>query len=290
MTVATLTEVLAAAQAGRYAVAGLVVLGWEDARAYVEAAEESGIPIILQAGPGCRKHTPVPILGKMFRTLAEQARVPIVCHIDHAFTLDECRQGIDHGFSSVMIDGSELPIADNIALTRRVVEVARAANVSVEGEVGLVGYSGGSASDATSPQEAARFDRESGADALAISVGNVHLNTTKTSGIDLAALAAIEDVTGLPLVLHGGSGIPVAMRQHLARTTRVRKFNVGTEIRMTFGAALRKALADNPDSFDRIALLSQTMPAMRQEAASIIKALRFPSLDMSKDANVAKPA
>jgi fructose-bisphosphate aldolase, class II len=274
MTVATLTEVLAAATRENYAVAGLVVLGWEDARAYVEAADEAGIPIILQAGPGCRKHTPVPVLGKMFRILAEQARVPIVAHIDHAYTLAECVEGIEHGFTSVMIDGSKLPLAENIALTARVVEQAHKAGVSVEGEVGVVGYAGGAASAATSPEEAARLDRESGADALAISVGNVHLSTEKTSGIDLAALSAIEAVTRLPLVLHGGSGIPVAMRQQLARSTRVKKFNIGTELRMAFGAALRKGLADNPHSFDRIDILSRTIPAVRAEAYRVIKELR----------------
>ena len=86
MTVATLADVLRDALARKCAAAGLVVLGWEDARAYVEAAEELGAPVILQAGPGCRRHTPTPILGKMFRTLAEAARVPVVCHVDHAMT------------------------------------------------------------------------------------------------------------------------------------------------------------------------------------------------------------
>ena len=104
MTVATLKDVLQLATNGNYAVAGVVVLGWEDARAYVEAAEEADLPIILQAGPGCRKHTPVNILGKMFRHLAEHASVPVVCHIDHALTVEECVAGIDHGFTSVMID------------------------------------------------------------------------------------------------------------------------------------------------------------------------------------------
>ena len=127
MTAATLKSVLQGALAGNYAVAGLVVLGWEDACAYVEAADETGIPIILQAGPGCRKHTPVSVLGKMFRHLADQARVPVVCHIDHAYTLDECAAGIDNGFTSVMIDGSKLPISDNIELTRRVVATCKTA-------------------------------------------------------------------------------------------------------------------------------------------------------------------
>ena len=267
MTVATLKDVL---KPGR-AIAGLVVLGWEDARAFVEAADETGIPIILQAGPGARKYMPVPILGKMFRHLAEHARVPIVCHIDHAYSLQECAEGIDSGFTSVMIDGSRLSIDQNIELTRSVVELARKAGVSVEGEVGQVGYVTGAASALTSPEEAAKFDREAGADALAISIGNVHLNTEKTNGIDWKALRAIEAVTSLPLVLHGGSGIPLTERAKLAHESRVAKFNFGTELRMTFGKALRKSLQDQPDSFDRIALLSPTIAALRDETVAVIK-------------------
>ena len=110
MTAKTLKEVLNQANKKKYAVAGLVVLGWEDALAYTEAADETGIPIILQAGPSCRKHTPVPILGKMFRYLADQTNTPIVCHIDHSYSLKECIEGIDNGFTSVMFDGSKLPI------------------------------------------------------------------------------------------------------------------------------------------------------------------------------------
>ncbi len=273
MTVATLKDVLQPAMQGGYAIAGLVVLGWEDARAYVEAADETGIPIILQAGPGCRNYTPVPILGKMFRILAEQARVPVVCHIDHAYTLKECEEGIDNGFTSVMIDGSKLEIAANIALTARVVEKAHAANVSVEGEVGVVGYVRGGASSMTSPEEARRFDRESGADALAISIGNIHLNSEQTSGIDFAVLSAIESVTRMPLVLHGGSGIPVAIRRKLARETRVTKFNIGTELRMAFGRSLRKSLADHPNSFDRVELLGATISVIRESTKTAIRAI-----------------
>ena len=276
MTAVALSDVLSPAMSGGYAVAGLVVLGWEDARAYVEAAEETGIPIILQAGPGCRKHTPAPILGKMFRTLADQASVPVVCHIDHGYTAEECFEGIDNGFTSVMFDGSKLPISENIDRTAAIAERARATGVSVEGEVGFVGYAEGAASAGTSPEEAARFDREANADALAISVGNVHLKTEKTAGIDFAAVRAIEAVTSLPLVLHGGSGIPVATRQKLARETRVAKFNIGTELRMAFGAALRKSLADQPATFDRNALLSPVIGPVKRATVAVIGALRQP--------------
>lgn len=270
MTAATLAGVLEPAIHGRYAIAGLVVLGWEDAVAFVEAAEEAGCAIILQAGPGCRAHTPVPVIGKMIRYLADQARVPVVCHLDHGYTVDECRSGIDHGFTSVMFDGSKLPISENIDLTAGLAEEAHAAGVSVEGEVGYVGYADGAASAFTDPLEAGRFDRESGADAIAVSVGNVHLQTEKTDGIDFEVLKSIEDVTSKPLVLHGGSGIPPEIRRRLARQTRVCKFNLGTELRQSFGASLRQTLEEQPEIFDRLAILKSTMPAMRASVSEIL--------------------
>ena len=273
MTVASLNDVLLPAIAGKYAVAGLVVLGWEDAKAYVEAAEEAQLPVILQAGPGCRKHTPVPILGKMFRYLAEQASVPVVCHIDHAHSVDECQEGIDHGFSSVMIDGSMLPLDENVALTRRVVRLCKPHGISIEGEVGVVGYNGGIASAHTSPEEAATFERETGVDALAISVGNLHLQTEKKADIDMEALRAIEAVTAVPLVLHGGSGIPSDVRQLLAVASRVKKFNIGTELRMAFGSALRSLLASQPEEYDRINMLRATIPISRSIATTVMQEL-----------------
>lgn len=273
MTIATLRQLMDEAEAGSHALAGLVVLGWEDAVAYVEAAEEAGLPVILQAGPGCRRHTPIAVLGPMFRHLAEQARVPVACHIDHATTLEDCVRGIDHGFTSVMIDGSALPLEQNIALTCRVIEAARMAGVSVEGEVGFVGYAGGKPSAFTAPDDAARFAEETGVDALAVSVGNVHLQTETSDGIDLRALAAIEAATRVPLVLHGGSGIPPALRRELAHHHRVRKFNIGTELRQAFGASLRGFLAGHPASFDRIEILKSTMAPLRATAREIIENL-----------------
>ena len=119
MTAVKLSTLLAKANKNNYAVAGLVVLGWEDALAYTQAAEETGIPIILQAGPSCRAHTPIPILGKMFRYLADQAKIPICCHIDHGYSLKECKEGMDNGFTSVMYDGSKLSLKKILTILKK---------------------------------------------------------------------------------------------------------------------------------------------------------------------------
>lgn len=271
MPVASLTDVLAPARAGGRAVMGAVILGWEDAEAYVGAAEEVGCPIILQAGPKFRETLPVAISGLMFRMLAEAASVPVVAHVDHAKTVDECRAGIDAGFTSVMYDGSALPVDGNIAASRQVVELAHRHGVSVEAEIGFVGYDSGAASQMTDAVEAGRLAAESGCDALAISIGNVHLQTEAMAEIDLARLAEIEAVTDCPLVIHGASGVPAEMRRHLALNTAVCKFNVGTELRQTFGATLRRTLAEDPALFDRGQILRATKPALTDMAAEIMR-------------------
>ncbi|GGH31274.1 fructose-bisphosphate aldolase, class II [Cribrihabitans marinus] len=273
MTLANLKEVLQPALAGGYAVGGLVCLGWEDMRAYVEAAEAEGLPVILQAGPSCRKHTPLPVLGAIFRHLAESVSVPVVAHLDHGYTEEDCRVALDSGFTSLMFDGSRKPLAQNIDETARIAEMAHAAGISCEGEIGFVGYDAGEASTGTDPEEAARFARESGIDAMAVSVGNVHLQRDRQGGLDEERIRAIEAVTDVPLVIHGGSGVPVAQRTRLARGSRICKFNIGTELRMEFGSALRAALADDPDGFDRVALLGRCEAPIRDAARGVLRAL-----------------
>jgi fructose-bisphosphate aldolase class II len=273
MTLVTLAQVLQPALKGGYAVPGLVCLGWEDMRAYAAAAEAERAPIILQAGPGCRAHTPLPILGRMFRHLAEQASVPVVAHLDHGYTLEECRTALDAGFTSVMVDGSKLPLQANIDLTAAVAELAHAAGASCEGEIGFVGYAGGAASAGTNPEEAARFARETGVDAMAISIGNVHLQQDAGQGLDLDRLREIEALTPVPLVIHGGSGVPTAQRAALAATSRICKFNIGTELRMVFGSALREALARDPSQFDRIEILRAAEDPMTAAAQAVIRNL-----------------
>lgn len=274
MTLATLREVLQPAYQQGYAVAGLVTLGWEDMRAYVAAAEAENAPIILQAGPSCREHTPLPILGKMFRHLAKHASVPVVAHLDHGYTFDECKEALDCGFTSLMYDGSRKPLQQNIDETAAIAQMAHAAGISCEGEIGFVGYAGREGSHGTDPQEAAIFARETGIDAMAISVGNVHLQQDQKGGLDEASIAAIEAVTKIPLVIHGGSGVPAQQRQALARNTAVCKYNIGTELRMAFGAALREAVNYDPDRFDRVAILKETIDPVETAARTAIRLLK----------------
>ena len=271
MTAVKLSTLLKKANKNNYAIAGLVVLGWEDALAFTQAADETGIPIILQAGPSCRAHTPVPILGKMFRYLAEQTKVHICCHIDHGYSINECKEGIDSGFRSVMYDGSKLSLKENIKNTAKIAKLTKSYNVSLEGEVGIVGYQDGKISEGTNLFEAKKFANESGVDAMAISVGNTHLQTSKIAKIDINKIKNIQSVTNIPLVLHGSSGISYSMRKKIASNTNVAKFNIGTELRMVAGNSLRKNINNNINIFDRLQLLRPTVIDIKNQTKKIIK-------------------
>ncbi len=274
MPLVTLKDVLQPALRNGHAVAGLVTLGWEDMRAYVAAAEAEGCPVILQAGPSCRAHTPLPVLGKMFRHLAEHASVPVVAHLDHGYTFDECEEALEAGFTSLMFDGSRKPLEDNIAETKRIADMAHSAGISCEGEIGFVGYDGGEQSNGTDPKEAARFAAETGVDAMAISVGNVHLQQDQSGGLDENRIAAIQAQTDVPLVIHGGSGVPAVQRKRLAQTTNICKFNIGTELRMAFGTALRAAVGSDPDRFDRVQILKDTHDPVVAATRTVLQTMK----------------
>ena len=271
MTAVKLSTLLKKANKNNYAVAGLVVLGWEDALAFTQAADETGIPIILQAGPSCRAHTPVPILGKMFRYLAEQTKTHICCHIDHGYSLKECKEGMDNGFTSVMYDGSKLSLKNNINNTVKIAKLAKSYKISLEGELGIVGYHNGKISEGTNLIEAKKFANESGVDAMAISVGNTHLQTRKIAKIDINKIRDIQNETKIPLVLHGSSGISYHMRKKIAFNTNVAKFNIGTELRMVAGNSLRENVNNNIRIFDRLQLIQPTIIKIKNQAKKVIK-------------------
>jgi len=274
MSLATLKQVMEQARIEGTAIAGLVVLGWEDIGAFVAAGEALNAPIILQAGPGCRRHTPLSILGPMFRHYAETASVPVVCHLDHGYELDEVRRAIDAGFTSVMIDGSQKSLSENIDITAATIEMAHPHGISVEGEIGFVGYAAGKSSQGTDPDEAKMLVEQTGLDALAISAGNTHLQTEQSATINEDLVRQIANLVPCPLVLHGGSGIPAETRRHLAREKLVQKFNIGTEVRQVFGASLRAHLDSHPDDFDRLSIMSSTIDPICEAAKTVIANLR----------------
>ena len=269
-----LRDILQKALKHNYAVAGLVTLGWEDMMAYIEAAEQENCPIILQAGPSCRQHTPLPILGKMFNYLADNTSVPVVAHLDHGYSEEECKIAIGSGFSSIMFDGSRKSLNENIDQTAKICEIAHSAGVSCEGEIGFVGYSGGEESAGTDPEEASRFAIDSNIDAMAISVGNIHLQENKEGGLDEDRIRAIEEVTHIPLVIHGGSGVPVAQRTFLSQNSEICKFNIGTELRYSFGHSLREAVNKDLNRFDRVQILRDTHRPLVKKTMNILKALK----------------
>ena len=270
----TLRDTLQKALKNNYAVAGLVTLGWEDMMAYIEAAEKEKCPVILQAGPSCRQHTPLPILGKMFNYLADNTSVPVVAHLDHGYSKEECKIAIDSGFSSIMFDGSRKSLNENIDQTAKICEIAHSAGVSCEGEIGFVGYSGGEGSSGTDPDEASRFAMETNIDAMAISVGNIHLQENKEGGLDEDRIRKIEAVTHIPLVIHGGSGVPVAQRTFLSQNSKICKFNIGTELRYSFGEALREAVNKDLNRFDRIQILKDTHQPIVEKTRVVLNALK----------------
>jgi len=270
-----LAKILGPAADADYSVACFNVFGWEDARAVVDAAGQLGAPVILAASLDFRKSMPMEVIASMLRSLADSAPVPVCVHLDHTYEIAELLRAVDLGFTSVMYDGSQLPLEDNIAGARRVADYAHAAGCSIEAEIGSVPYSEGRAyikSELTEVRDAIRLCGECRLDALAISVGNVHRLKAPAAVIDFDRLAQIAASVSVPLVIHGTSGIFEEDIVRLART-RVAKFNIGTVLRQAFGRGLKETLARYPDRFDRLEIMGGVMPAVSREAARMIRLL-----------------
>jgi fructose-bisphosphate aldolase class II len=274
-----LATILAPAVGSEYSVACFNVFGWEDAQAVVNAAAEAGAPVILGVSMDFRKLVPLAEIAVMLRAIAARAPVPVCVHLDHTYDIAEVLRAVDAGFSSVMYDGSQLPLAENIAGTRRVAQYAHAAGCSVEAEIGSVPYAEGRAhikSELTDLQHAVRLAAESGLDAMAVSIGNIHRLKEPAAVIDFKRLEEIEAAVTVPLVIHGTSGIFEKDIARLARTRRVAKFNIATVLRQSFGRALRETLERNPARFDRVEIMSDVMPVMSCEASRMIRLLGWP--------------
>lgn len=247
-----------------YIVPGFNVFGYEDAIAVVRAAEELNKPSLLMINKLAADYMPIEYWGKLLRAIAEDAKVPISVHLDHCKNFDLIIRAIKSGFSSVMYDGSQLPIEENIKRTKEITKVAKVFDVSVEGEIGSVPYADipGHAKDLlTKVDDAVRFTTETNVDWVAVAIGQVHRLQHTKSEINFDILKEIQNNISKPIVIHGGSGIK---ETDLIKMTKykVGKINVGTSLRMAFGEELKHQVIKNPEEFDRIKLFSEPSKAV----------------------------
>ena len=270
MIFSSLKEVLLVALEKKSFVVGFVVQGWEDAKVFVEAASETNSNIVLQAGPAFRKEMPLEVIAKIFEALAEDADIKVVAHLDHGHDLEVCKRALDVGFSSVMFDGSRMSVHRNIEETRKVCDVAKQYGASVEAELGFVGYEQKERNKFTCPMEVKMLTQTVPIDALAVSVGNTHLQSSHLAEIDYNLLGKIREVSQIPLVIHGGSGVPPDDRTKMAREFGIVKFNIGTEFRSIFGQSLRDFFAEDKESFDRFKIMKFVQNKLKNKAKSIL--------------------
>lgn len=202
----SMKEILDRANSGNYAVLAPNIFSEIDARAYLEAAEDMNSPIIL--GVAYATTNDLPFLGRMAGELAKKSRVPVAVNLDHGADCHQVVEAIKGGFTSIMLDCSNLPYYENAARVKQVVELVKPLGISVEAEIGHVGSGENydAAAGLTDPREAKQFIADTGIDACAVSVGTAHGAYKGVPHLDFDRLEAIKEATGFPLVLHGSSG------------------------------------------------------------------------------------
>ncbi|WP_152047407.1 class II fructose-bisphosphate aldolase [Aureimonas psammosilenae] len=237
MTQSDPRAIIEAARQGGYAVGAFNMHNDETAEALVWAAERADAPVFLQVGRAIIPHMGVKRAYELTKRIAERSNAQYVIHLDHG-SWDEVMEAIRLGFTSIMYDGAHLPFEENIATTRRVVEIAHAFGIPVEAELGKIPDVGESVDwndYYTDVEEARRFVRETGIDYLAISVGIVHgvIPGLQTEPINIERIREIREATGIPLVLHGASGL-TDEEVNDAKAAGVHKFNADTDLRHAF--------------------------------------------------------
>lgn len=246
MSLLTLNELMEI-NAGK-GVGAFNTINMEMTEAILEAAEEEKVPVIVMLyAPIFKRHGNA--LVPMIKGLVRDIKVPVCLHLDHALNFDEVVQAIRMGFSSVMIDASALPIADNIAATKKIVDIAHACNVSVEAELGCVPISGDNCSDKqhTDPEQAVQFVQETNVDALAIAVGNVHSGRAGCANINTDLIAEIRSKISCMLVFHGGTALAPGEIKDVVNAG-VNKINFFTDLRRAYNIGLAGALRSDPES------------------------------------------
>jgi fructose-bisphosphate aldolase, class II len=295
-------DLFAKALKGKYALGAFNVNNMELIQAIVEACEEEKAPLMLQISKGARQYANPVYLKKLIEAAVSLSNIPIAVHLDHGDSFEACKECIDEGFTSVMIDASHEPFEKNAEITRKVVEYAHKHNCSVESELGHLvgaqfdeGEEGGAHSMSghyTVPEEAVKFVKETGCDSLAVAIGNSHgaYKFKGTQHLDLERLKLIKKAlsdAGLgdyPLVLHGASSVPpnlvAEVNQYggkmpdaqgvpeadieVARRVGCTKVNIDTDLRIAMTAAIRKVFAEKPGEFDPRKYLGPARTAVKE--------------------------
>jgi fructose-bisphosphate aldolase class II len=263
-----MAELLEKAQAGGYAVGAFNINNLEFVQGIVEAADEERSPIILQASEGALKYVGLEYSVAIARVAADCVSVPVAIHLDHGQSFSQAMQCIRAGFSSVMVDGSKYSLSENIALTKKVVEAAHAVGVTVEGELGKITgtednvFVSEAESLFTDPGEAEIFVRETGVDAIAVAIGSAHGHYKLAPKLDFERLKEIKKRVGIPVVLHGGSGIPDESVREAIRLG-VHKVNINTDNMQAFTDKIREILNADPHVFDPRKILGPAKEAMK---------------------------
>lgn len=272
----TLKEILDPYINKNAAVGAFNVTTYGDAQPVIDAAVKRNAPVIVQVGAMGTNYMDTGLWGILLCEMARRAPVPVCVHLDHAREVDYVQSAIDAGFSSVMIDGSQLPYEENVAITKEVVKRAQAKGVSVEGEIGSVAYSGTDAfkAELSDPDTTARFVKDTGVDAVAVAVGTLHRMERQGSHLDIPLLLAIQEKVDIPLVIHGSSGLLDEEFRRMCET-HVCKVNVGTALRMAFNTGLRTALADNPDNYVITEVIGGAMKAVEDKVDEKLELLGF---------------
>lgn len=253
MPLVTSEKMLKDARNGGYAVAAFNIENMEMTKAIVAGAEELNAPVILQVSQSTSKYGSLETYVAMVAVEAAKAKIPVALHLDHGESFEIAEAAINAGFTAVMIDGSKLSYEENLALTKRVVDLAKTKGVVVEGELGKVGGKAGDVITAedtnTDPAQAKEFVEKTGVNSLAVAIGTSHGFYKGTPVLDKERIAQLKEITEAPLVMHGASGLSEEdVRECAARG--IAKVNFATELRVAYTDAMRKLLSENPDIYD----------------------------------------
>jgi fructose-bisphosphate aldolase class II len=255
MPLVTSKEILNRALAERFAVGAFNANNMEMVQAIVEAAQEERAPVILQVSQGAIRYAGLDFAAGLVKIAAALVDVPVVLHLDHGTDFDQNVRCLHAGFTSLMFDGSKLPYEENVAISKRVCEIAHIAGIPVEVELGRVLQSTDGVTPEeveaamTDPDQAKEFIERTGADSLAPAVGSIHAMKARQATLDISRIEAIRQKAGVPLVLHGSSGVKhesvVEAIEH-----GVCKVNVATYLNQAFVRGMREGFERHPDEVD----------------------------------------